>query len=125
MLLACVPHNNLSSSAKAGDPVRRGLPVLSSASLEYWVTRRSLSSGGHSADPVAGDDTDVSLATSDSTRPAQRRGRRFAEFSAIGARHPAEMGEAEIKGDLGDVLPRPSAAQLRIERRQPDIKQHL
>jgi len=24
-----------------------------------WVTRRSLSSGGHSADPVAGDDTMV------------------------------------------------------------------
>src|SRR5712675_2123355 len=24
--------------------------------LEYWITRRSLSSGGHSADPLAGDD---------------------------------------------------------------------
>src|SRR6266702_7576403 len=23
---------------------------------EYWITRRSLSSGGHSADPLAGDD---------------------------------------------------------------------
>jgi hypothetical protein len=23
---------------------------------EYWVARRSLSSGGHSADPLAGDD---------------------------------------------------------------------
>ncbi|HYS88561.1 MAG TPA: hypothetical protein VEN78_26690, partial [Bradyrhizobium sp.] len=23
---------------------------------EYWITRRSLSSGGHSADPSAGDD---------------------------------------------------------------------
>src|SRR5260370_26607954 len=46
----------LSSPAKAGDPVRRGFSVLSLAALEYWVTRRSLSSGGHSADPVAGDD---------------------------------------------------------------------
>ena len=29
----------LSSSAKAGDPVRRGFSVLSLASLEYWVAR--------------------------------------------------------------------------------------
>ena len=33
-------HRQLSSSAKAGDPVRRGFSVLSSASLEYWVARR-------------------------------------------------------------------------------------
>jgi hypothetical protein len=26
-------------------------------SLEYWITRRSLSSGAHSRDPLAGDDT--------------------------------------------------------------------
>jgi hypothetical protein len=25
--------------------------------LEYWIARRSLSSGGHSADPLAGDDS--------------------------------------------------------------------
>jgi hypothetical protein len=25
-------------------------------SLEYWIARRSLSSGGHSADPLAGND---------------------------------------------------------------------
>ena len=31
------PHTPLSSSAKAEDPVRRGLSVLSSASLEYWI----------------------------------------------------------------------------------------
>ena len=24
---------------------------------EYWIARRSLSSGGHSADPLAGDDS--------------------------------------------------------------------
>ena len=29
----------LSSSAKAGDPVRRGFSVLSLSSLEYWVAR--------------------------------------------------------------------------------------
>jgi hypothetical protein len=28
----------------------------SSVSLEYWIARRSLSSGGRSADPLAGDD---------------------------------------------------------------------
>jgi hypothetical protein len=26
-------------------------------SLEYWITRRSLSSGAHSRDPLAGDDS--------------------------------------------------------------------
>jgi hypothetical protein len=26
-------------------------------SLEYWIARRSLSSGGHSADPLADDDS--------------------------------------------------------------------
>ena len=26
-------------------------------SLEYWIARRSLSSGAHSRDPVAGDDS--------------------------------------------------------------------
>ncbi len=33
------PHTTLSSPAKAGDPVRRGLSVLSLLSLEYWGTR--------------------------------------------------------------------------------------
>ena len=32
------PHTQLSSSAKAGDPVCRGFSVLSLVSLEYWVT---------------------------------------------------------------------------------------
>jgi hypothetical protein len=26
--------------------------------VEYWITRRSLSSGAHSRDPLAGDDTE-------------------------------------------------------------------
>jgi hypothetical protein len=28
-----------------------------STALEYWIVRRSLSSGGHSAEPVADDDS--------------------------------------------------------------------
>ena len=31
----------------------------------YWITRRSLSPGGHPADPVAGDDSDVWRSTID------------------------------------------------------------
>jgi hypothetical protein len=31
--------SKLSSPAKAGDPVRRGLSAQSQTSLEYWVTR--------------------------------------------------------------------------------------
>jgi hypothetical protein len=49
-------RKKLSSPAHAGDPARRGFSVRSPTSLEYWVTRWSLSSGGHSPDPVAGDD---------------------------------------------------------------------
>jgi hypothetical protein len=45
-----------SSPAHAEDPVRRGFSVQSLASLEYWIARRSLSSGAHSRDPLAGDD---------------------------------------------------------------------
>jgi len=41
--------------AKAGIQYAR-LLVLSLTSLEYCIVRRSLSSGGHSADPVANDD---------------------------------------------------------------------
>ena len=54
---------------EGGDPVRRGVSVLSSASLGYWIARRSLSSGGHSADPVAGDDTDVCSRSRGAMRP--------------------------------------------------------
>jgi hypothetical protein len=39
-----------------GDPVRRGFSVQPLLPLEYWITHRSLSSGAHSRDPVAGDD---------------------------------------------------------------------
>src|SRR5262249_61860792 len=35
------PNTTLSSPAKAGDPVRRGLSIQSSTSLEYWVARSS------------------------------------------------------------------------------------
>ena len=43
-----------SCSAKAGHPVRRGFPVQSLTPLEYWFTRRSLSSGRPKAGPVGG-----------------------------------------------------------------------
>jgi hypothetical protein len=46
----------LSYPAHAGYPVRRGLSALSLTSLGYWIARRSLSSGAHSRDPLAGDD---------------------------------------------------------------------
>jgi hypothetical protein len=49
-------HEWWSSPAHAGDPVRRGFSVQTLLSLEYWIVRRSLSSGGHSADPLADDD---------------------------------------------------------------------
>jgi hypothetical protein len=45
-----------SYSAKAEYPVHRGFSDQSSAPLEYWITRRSLSSGAHSRDPLTGDD---------------------------------------------------------------------
>src|SRR5882757_709467 len=51
-----VPLPQSSYPANAGYPVRRGLSIQSLAPLEYWIARRSLSSGGHSADPLAGDD---------------------------------------------------------------------
>jgi hypothetical protein len=41
---------------QAGYPVRRKPSIKRLLSLEYWIARRSLSSGGHLADPVAGDD---------------------------------------------------------------------
>ena len=54
-----VGHGAAVIPADAGYPVRRGLSFRSLTSLEYWIARRSLSSGGHSADPVAGDDSGV------------------------------------------------------------------
>ncbi|MEH2611364.1 hypothetical protein V1293_003653 [Bradyrhizobium sp. AZCC 1693] len=50
------PHMRSSSPAKAGgSSTPRPLDSIL-ASLEYRVTRRSLSSGAHSRDPLAGDD---------------------------------------------------------------------
>ena len=48
------PHKRPSYSAKAEYPVRRGFSFQSLMSLEYWVTRRSLSSGRPKAGPVGG-----------------------------------------------------------------------
>src|ERR1700722_5565438 len=41
----------LSSSAKADDPVRRGVSALLLAPVEYWIPRWSLSSGSPEARP--------------------------------------------------------------------------
>jgi len=38
-------HTPLSSSAHAGDPVRRGLSIQSLRPLEYWVARSRLRQG--------------------------------------------------------------------------------
>ena len=52
-----LPSDGLSFPAKAGNQyAAASRPKL--RPLGYWVTRRSLSSGGRSADPVAGDDGD-------------------------------------------------------------------
>ena len=48
----------LCHAPKAGHPVRCGFSVLTWISLEYWIARRNLSSGGRSADPLTGDDTE-------------------------------------------------------------------
>src|SRR6266436_2531230 len=40
-------------TGRSGNHRRR---LLSRRAAAYWITRRSLSSGGHSADPVAGHD---------------------------------------------------------------------
>ena len=37
----CVPSIPMSSPAKAGDPVRRGLSIQSQPPLEYWIARSS------------------------------------------------------------------------------------
>src|SRR5882672_9391533 len=50
----------LSSPAKAGDPVNADVSIVTSVT-EYWMPRWSLSSGGHSADPLAGHDEKLSL----------------------------------------------------------------
>jgi hypothetical protein len=62
------PHCQLSSPAKAGDPVFRELviepksrgvldrPVKPDDDSSLWVASRSLSSGAHSRDPLARND---------------------------------------------------------------------
>ena len=49
-------HNIAVMPAKAGIQYAAPLQWITSVS-EYWIIRRSLSSGGHSADPLADDDT--------------------------------------------------------------------
>jgi hypothetical protein len=49
MMGTAVPRDRMSSPAESGEPVNTN-------ARDYWVARLSLSSGGHSADPLAGDD---------------------------------------------------------------------
>jgi hypothetical protein len=49
-----ISNTPLSSSAKADDPVFQRRRWLNREAAAYWTPDRSLSSGGHSADPVAG-----------------------------------------------------------------------
>ena len=78
-----------------GYPVRRAFSVLSPASLEYWVTRRSLSSGGHSADPVAGDDTRYMFAFSRRIAPELCQ-----KFFALEKQRAQGMPDARCTRDL-------------------------
>jgi hypothetical protein len=49
-----ISNNRPSYPAHAGYPVRRGFSIRSRMSLEYWITRWSLSSGRPKAGPVGG-----------------------------------------------------------------------
>jgi len=55
LLLPAAPRNS-SYPAHAGvsSPLRPFHSIIHAS--EYWIARFSLSSGGHSADPLAGDD---------------------------------------------------------------------
>src|SRR3981189_751433 len=62
--------------------------------MEYWITRRSLSSGGHSADPLAGEDGrkgGLELNFSSWHRKAQR-------FAAAAHVHGGKAGRGEAGG---------------------------
>jgi hypothetical protein len=50
------PHTP-SCPAQAGHPVTGDPSAQAETSPKYWIVRRSLSSGGRSADPVADDDS--------------------------------------------------------------------
>ena len=58
-------------------------------------------------------------------QPAQRRRRRLAELGPIGARHPAEMGEAQIERDIDDARIGRRRFEPDVEMRQAEIEQHL
>src|SRR5260370_8826022 len=55
---------------------------------------------------------------------AQRRRGAFAEFGAVAAGHAAEMGEAEIEGDVDHPLARPGARKPRVQLFEADILKH-
>ena len=68
--------------AKAG--IQYAAPPRSiTSALEYWIIRRSLSSGGHSADPLADDDGGVQ-----GCGVAYRRSRKKSFNSVAASRSP-------------------------------------
>src|SRR5882724_1253762 len=88
------PHPPLSSSAKAGDPVRRGFSVLSSASLEYLY-------GVWSRDSLSGHFNDLLV----------RRGPTSPRLDLKTAGRP---GGATVKGGR-----RPSRSDVALDGREP------
>src|SRR5882757_10396385 len=65
-------QEQVSSPGVTGRSSNHRRRLLSRKAAAYWITGRSLSSGGHSADPVAGDDEEkisTSLTTLQNNRP--------------------------------------------------------
>jgi hypothetical protein len=116
MLPARLRRLSLSSSAKAADPVRRGLSVLSWTSLGYWITRRSLSSGGHSADPLAGDDSWMCVRLL-----ATHCARGLLEFSLPSNQRARGMSDARCTRDLMRNCAKVCAHEHTGQRRTSDI----
>jgi hypothetical protein len=95
------PHAMLSSPAKAGDPVRRGFSVLSSASLEYWVARTSKPS-----------------LRAERTNPSFRRG--MDELIDFMLAHPILINRPIVVTQKGVRLCRPSEKVLELLDRPLD-----
>ena len=94
----------LSSSAKAGDPVRRGFSVLSLASLEYWVPA------------FAGTTPVVCSHSRDALRP------RFASNShALSKQRAQGMPDARCTRDLMRNVHKKCAHEHTGQRRTSDI----
>src|SRR5580704_6186565 len=99
MVARACPTKESSYPAHAGYPVRRGLPARSPASLEYRVTRWSLSSGAHSRDPLAGDDIQKEIQFFKQPKTFPRRG--FAQVCASIVLPPVNEGAGNAGRAMG------------------------